>query len=78
MNAHRLETTLTEKGTLTLTDLPFAAGARVEVIVMEHAATSSGDSQNGEAEAVSDWLAASQKSLREVWDNDDDAVYDHL
>lgn len=35
MNAHRIETTLTENGTLTLRDLPFEAGSRVLVIVLE-------------------------------------------
>lgn len=37
MNAHRIETTLTTKGMLTLQDLPFDAGATVEVIVLERA-----------------------------------------
>lgn len=27
---------------------------------------------------VSDWLSASSRSLREVWDNEEDAVYDQL
>jgi excisionase family DNA binding protein len=27
---------------------------------------------------VSDWLAASERSLKEVWDNDEDSVYDQL
>jgi len=27
---------------------------------------------------VSDWLRASSRSLREVWDNEEDAVYDQL
>lgn len=31
-----------------------------------------------EAGMISDWLAASTKSLTEVWDNDEDAVYDRL
>ena len=31
-----------------------------------------------EASHVSDWLAASMPSLREVWDNEEDAVYDQL
>ena len=35
---------------------------------------------DGETEAalVADWLTASRASLVEVWDNDEDAVYDHL
>lgn len=32
----------------------------------------------GESTLVATWLAASQRSLRELWDNDEDAVYDHL
>ncbi len=31
-----------------------------------------------ESELVATWQAASQRSLRELWDNDEDAVYDHL
>lgn len=31
-----------------------------------------------EAALISDWRAASNSSLREIWDNDEDAVYDHL
>ena len=31
-----------------------------------------------EAVLVSDWLGASRSSLREVWDNEEDAVYDQL
>jgi excisionase family DNA binding protein len=29
-----------------------------------------------ESSLVSEWLAASNRSLKEVWDNDEDAVYD--
>lgn len=32
--AHRIETTVTQDGTLTLDHLPFPAGAAVEVIVL--------------------------------------------
>ena len=35
MNAHHVETVLTENGTLTLRDLPFQAGDAVEVIILE-------------------------------------------
>jgi hypothetical protein len=31
-----------------------------------------------EAELVADWLAVTSRSLQEVWDNDEDAVYDQL
>lgn len=34
LQAHRIETTLTENGTLTLDHLPFQAGETVEVIVL--------------------------------------------
>ncbi len=34
LQAHRIETTLTQDGTLTLDHLPFPAGAAVEVIVL--------------------------------------------
>lgn len=35
MNAHRVETTLNQDGTLTLRDIPFQAGDTVEVIILE-------------------------------------------
>jgi excisionase family DNA binding protein len=31
-----------------------------------------------EMSLVRDWLAASMPSLMEVWDNEEDAIYDHL
>lgn len=34
--------------------------------------------REAEAAAVRDWLAASESSLRELWDNEDDAAYDRL
>ncbi len=36
LQAHRIETTLTQNGTLTLDHLPFQAGEAVEVIVLPH------------------------------------------
>ena len=35
MNAHKIETVLTEDGTLTLRGLPFHAGDTIEVIILE-------------------------------------------
>ena len=35
MNAHRIETTLSQDRTLTLLDLPFKPGASIEVIILE-------------------------------------------
>lgn len=38
-----------------------------------------GDPQDElESGQVRDWLAASNTALREVWDNEEDAVYDQL
>ncbi|MCY2989886.1 MAG: helix-turn-helix domain-containing protein [Planctomycetota bacterium] len=37
-----------------------------------------GQEHQSEPELVSDWLVASSRSLQEVWDNDEDAVYDQL
>lgn len=34
--------------------------------------------QESESQLVADWLAASSRSLKEVWDNEEDAIYDHL
>jgi excisionase family DNA binding protein len=31
-----------------------------------------------EAELVADWFAASTPSLEEIWDNEEDAIYDDL
>ena len=33
---------------------------------------------SSEAEHLRDWLSASEKALREVWDNEEDADYDTL
>ena len=35
MNAHRIETALTENGKLSLQNLPFKKGDKVEVIILE-------------------------------------------
>ena len=76
MNAYRIETVLTAEGTVMLRDLPFQPGASVEVIIMEKTPSEPGVSED--AEHVADWLQASKRSLQEVWDNDEDAVYDTL
>lgn len=34
--------------------------------------------EQSEAALVSQWLAASSRSLQEVWDNEEDAIYDNL
>lgn len=34
--------------------------------------------ENTEAEQIADWLAASMPVLRDVWDNEEDDVYDQL
>ena len=41
MNTFRLDTTLTQDGTLTLSDLPFQAGDSVEIIIVPRKSTSS-------------------------------------
>lgn len=40
MKAHRVETILSEDGTLILKGLPFQAGEAVEIIILEHYAKS--------------------------------------
>jgi hypothetical protein len=35
MNAHRVETTIDQDGTLILNDIPFQAGDSVEVVIIE-------------------------------------------
>lgn len=42
MNAHRIETILTDNGTLTLRDLPFQKGDAVEVIILERPSVQEG------------------------------------
>ena len=34
--------------------------------------------RHSESDLVADWLAASTRSLAEVWDNEEDSVYDQL
>jgi hypothetical protein len=43
MNAHRVEATINQDGTLTINGLPFHAGDEVEVIILERSPKSSGD-----------------------------------
>jgi hypothetical protein len=43
MNAHRVEMTINQDGTLTLKDIPFQAGDEVEVIILERPPKPSGD-----------------------------------
>ena len=45
MSTFRLDITLTQDGTLTLSDLPFQAGDSVEIIIVSRKSTSAG--QNG-------------------------------
>ena len=42
MEAHRIETTLTQGGKLTLTNLPFQKGDTVEIIILRQPIASSG------------------------------------
>ena len=62
MNAHRIETTLNENGTLTLHDLPFDAGATVEVIVRE---TNGKDRVNGASTPSQDAAAKNENWLED-------------
>ena len=43
MNAHKVEATINQDGTLTLNDLPFQAGDEVEVIILGRPPKSSGE-----------------------------------
>ena len=43
MNAHRIETTINQDGTLTLDGLPFQAGDEVEVIIIERPVKTGGE-----------------------------------
>jgi len=43
MNAHRVETTINQDGTLTINGLPFQAGDEVEVIIFERTQKQSGN-----------------------------------
>jgi hypothetical protein len=45
MNAHRVETTLTEDGSLTLKDLPFHAGDSVEIIILSRSPKPAGQAR---------------------------------
>ena len=43
MNAHRIETTVNQDGTLTLKGIPFHAGDEVEVIILERPPKTNGN-----------------------------------
>lgn len=76
MNAHRIETVLTDEWIVTLRGLPFKSGTALEIIILERDNGTEKDA--GEAEHVAEWLNASKRSLQDVWDNDEDAVYNNL
>ncbi|HXM36243.1 MAG TPA: hypothetical protein VN920_13710 [Pyrinomonadaceae bacterium] len=42
MSAHHIEITLSQDGKLTLDELPFRAGDRVEIIILAHQSKSNG------------------------------------
>jgi hypothetical protein len=53
MNAYKIETILSEDGTLTLKGLPFHAGDAVEVIILERSPSiSTGESSNQQKNAM--------------------------
>lgn len=78
MNAHRIETTLDETKTLTLRDLPFRAGAEVEVIVLEtnHAGAGNGAPEAGSTPGVAqgseeeDWVESLLADVHEFWESE--------
>ncbi len=45
MNAHHVETTLSEDGVITLRDIPFRRGDSVEIIVLPFTATGTSDAR---------------------------------
>ena len=65
MNAHRIETTLNENGTLALYGLPFNAGASVEVIVLEANGVSS--SIPATSTKNENWLKDFTSAIDEFW-----------
>jgi hypothetical protein len=50
MNTHKIETVLTEDGTLTLQGLPFHAGDTVEVIILQAKTPQRQDAVNSQSE----------------------------
>ena len=72
MQAVRILTRPEKDGELVLKGLPVKAGVPVEVIIL------SIREEETEATLVADWLGASLSSLREVWNNEEDAIYDQL
>ncbi|KAB8317450.1 hypothetical protein SD81_019330 [Tolypothrix campylonemoides VB511288] len=50
MNTHKIETVLTEDGTLTLQGLPFHAGDAVEVIILQAKTPQHQDAVNSQSE----------------------------
>ncbi len=72
MQAVRILTKPEKDGELILKGLPVRRGVPVEVIIL------SVRERETEATLVADWLGASLPSLREVWDNEEDAIYDQL
>lgn len=51
MNAHRIETILTEKGTLILRNLPFQEGDAVEVIILKRRILRQGETHTSHSDS---------------------------
>ena len=79
MNAHRQEAIITEDRTLHLRNLPFGEGQSVKVIVLANDDNQKVPETDAKVSVPpSEWEQASLSSLREVWDNADDATYDNV
>ena len=68
MSTHRIEATLSQDGKLVLEDLPFLAGDRVEVLILERNAQSNGDNLYPLRGSVIKYEAPTEPVGVEDWD----------
>jgi hypothetical protein len=68
MNAHRVETTLNQDGTLTLSDLPFQAGDAVEVIILPRPSRPNGQNHYPLRGKPIEYDAPTEPVAQEEWD----------
>ncbi len=68
MSTHRIEATLNQDGKLVLEDLPFQAGDRVEIIILERNTKSNGDNPYPLRGSVTKYESPTKPVGVEDWD----------
>lgn len=68
MEAHRIETTFTQGGKLTLTNLPFQEGDTVEIIILRRPIASSGKNTHPLRGTLLKYIDPTEPVAQEDWE----------